>query len=409
MGLPTIGSCFRNAGYVTAAFGKVHAAGENESRDLGFDERALRIYTPMHNDYQHTIGLDKFWQYASYLPRYRPSSLPPSRNGINPTNSPIELEEALIFDRMVADRSIHFLEQHRSEPFCLWVGLEKPHNEMYAPARFHALYDPDKIPLPANIWQARDNLPDTIHDNPTFPILTPEAYSEHELRCAMAAYFANVSYMDEQAGRVLDALDRLGLADNTLVIYSSDHGENLFNHQMVQKHCFFETAIGVPLLVRWPRVSQPGTVRHSLASLVDLLPTVCDACALPAPADLDGASLRASVTDGREVHDAVFAEFYEAGTPERMIRTGQWKYVHSHDDLHQLYDLTHDPDENHNRIHDPDYAATCRELDDWVCRDWKLPDMTGIPRPRGDTRHGQRSYRPPRNGNTQGTGLCKET
>ncbi len=111
LSLPNLGTIFREAGYVTGAFGKVHVPGEDEEHDLGFDERALRIYTPMHNDYQHTIGLENFWKYASYLPRYRPPSNPPPRNGINPTNAPIELEDELIFDHMVADRSIEFMRK----------------------------------------------------------------------------------------------------------------------------------------------------------------------------------------------------------------------------------------------------------------------------------------------------------
>ncbi len=150
--LPNLGTIFRLAGYATAAFGKVHVPGEDEEHNLGFDERALRSYTPKANDYQHTIGLENFWKYASYLPQYHPPSNPTTRNGINPANAPIELAEELIFDHMVTNRAIGFLQRHSGHrpsttddcPFFLWVGLEKPHNEMYAPKRFHDLYDPDR-------------------------------------------------------------------------------------------------------------------------------------------------------------------------------------------------------------------------------------------------------------------------
>ncbi|MBF0244750.1 MAG: sulfatase-like hydrolase/transferase [Planctomycetes bacterium] len=392
MGLPMLGRLFREAGYATGAFGKMHVAGENEENDIGFDERALRIYTPMSNDYQHAIGLENFWKYCSYLPQYTPKNATPPRNNCNPTNAPIELADELILDYMVADLSNKFLEEHRDEPFFLWVGLEKPHNEMYAPQRFHDLYDPDSIELPANIWNSRLRLPDTICDNPTFPILTPEAYTDRELRCCMAAYYANVSYMDEQLGRVLDTIDRLGLSDDTLVVYSTDHGENLFNHNMVQKHCFFETAVGVPLIVRMPGVSEAGSVRTQLTSLLDLLPTFTEACGLPTPEGLDGCSLIPVISENQTLHEAVFSEYYEGGAPERMIRTGKWKYIHSHNDLHQLYDQEKDPEENINLIDDPDYASICTELDERVCRNWTLPDMSGIAKPRGDTRHGQKSY-----------------
>ncbi len=388
MGLPTMGTLFRDAGYATGAFGKVHAAGENDDRDLGFDERALRIYTPMKNDYQHTIGLEKFWQYCSYLPQYKPHPDAKRRHDYNLNNEPIQLEEELILDHMTADRSIAFLKKHRDEPFFLWVGLEKPHNEMYAPKRFHDLYDPARMELPQNRNFDRSRLPDTIRDNPSFPIA--DGLTDDQMRHATAAYLANVSYMDEQVGRVLDALDELGLSDNTLVVYATDHGENLFSHQMVQKLCFFEEAVRVPLILRIPGVTGAGTTRTPFASLLDLLPTFCEACGITPPDGLDGKSLLPAITDNAHLRDEVFSEFYEYGVAERMIRTERWKYVHSHGDLHQLYDLEHDPHENVNLIDDPAYADICRELDERLCRDWAIPDLAGVPKRRGDTRSGQR-------------------
>jgi choline-sulfatase len=390
MGLPTLGTVFREAGYVTGAFGKMHVAGEDDEHDLGFDERALRIYTPMKNDYQHTIGMEKFWQYCSYLPQYRPHPDARERHSYNLKNEPIRLEEELILDRMTADRSIAFLRQHREDQFFLYVGLEKPHNEMYAPKRFHDLYNPAKMELPENRHFDRSRLPDTIYDNPTFPIA--DGLTDDQMRHATAAYYANVSYMDEQAGRVLDALDELGLADNTIVVYSTDHGENLFNHQIVQKQCFFEEAVRVPLLVRVPGVTEAGTTRAQLASLLDLFPAFCDACGIAPPDGLDGKSLLPVITDNAPLRDEVFSEFYESGVAERMNRTDRWKYVHSEGDLHQLYDLESDPHENVNLIDDPAHAGIAKELDARLCRDWQIPDTSAIPRRRGDTRQGQRHY-----------------
>lgn len=391
LSLPNLGTIFRQAGYATAAFGKMHVEGEDDDHDLGFDERGLRIYTPMKNDYQHTIGLEKFWQYCSYLPQYRPHPEARERHSYNLKNEPIQLEEELILDRMTADRSIAFLRQHREDPFFLYVGLEKPHNEMYAPKRFHDLYDPAKMELPENRHFDRSRLPDTIYDNPGFPIT--DGLTDDQMRHATAAYYANVSYMDEQAGRVLDALDELGLADNTIVVYSSDHGEHLFSHQMVHKMCFFEEAVRVPLILRIPGVTEAGTTRAQLASLLDLLPTFCDACGIAPPDGLDGKSLRPVITDNAPLRDAVCSEYYTAGIPERMIRTDRWKYVHSEGDLHQLYDLESDPHENVNLIDDPAHAGIAKELDELVCRDWPIPDTSAIPKRRGDTRPGQRHHK----------------
>lgn len=386
MHYPTLGDVFRQAGYATAAFGKVHAAGENDDRDLGFDERALRIYTPTANDYQHTIGLDKFWQYCSYLPQYKPSEGAQSRNNYNPANEPIALEEELILDHMVAQRSNEFMSRKAADdqPFCLWVGFEKPHTEWYAPARFHAMYNPDDIALPDDIWESHDHLPDTIRANPRFPKVTRDAYTDHQLRCCVAAYYANVTYMDEQLGKVLDHIDALGIADNTLVIYASDHGENLFNHRLVHKHCFYETAVGVPLLVRAPGRVAADAVSDELVSLIDLLPTATDCCGIDAPQGVDGGSLLplcdASAMPGERQRREVFSEFYEWGVAERMIRTDRWKYVYSHGHTPQLYDLASDPGEHVNLALEPTYAQTCRELEARLKADWTMPDLPGLER-----------------------------
>ena len=375
MGLPTLPEAFRQAGYVTGAFGKVHCAGESDDRDLGFDERGLRIYTPMQSDYQHAVGLEAFWEYCSYLPQYQPDGATP-RNVYNPQNAPINLPDELVLDAMVADRSLDFLERHQGRPFFLWAGLEKPHTEWYAPHRFHERYDPAQIELPDDIWQSHEDLPDTIKSNPRFPILTRERYTDEELRCCMAAYFANVTYMDEQAGRILDALDRLGLTGNTLVVYSSDHGENLFNHRMVHKHCFFETAVNVPLIARLPGSIAASEGRSQLVNLVDLFPTMADFCRLSAPDGLDGKSLRNVLENpAAPWRDATFSEFYEWGVPERMVRTDRWKYVHSRNDTHQLYDLQEDPAEQVNLALDPGHAELCRELNERVLAGWGLEEV----------------------------------
>lgn len=391
LSLPTMGSIFRDAGYATAAFGKMHVEGEDEAHDLGFDERALRLYTPMHNDYQHTIGLEKFWKYCSYLPKYKPYPEAGQRHSYNLMNEPIQLEEELILDHMTADRAVGFLREQREDPFFLYVGLEKPHNEMYAPKRFHDLYDPDAMTLPENRRFDRSRLPDTIYDNPGFPVA--DGLTDEQMRCATAAYYANVGYMDEQLGRVLDALEESGLEENTIVVYASDHGEHLFSHQMVHKMCFFEEAVRIPLILRIPGVTEAGTTRAHFVDLLDLLPTFCEACGVTPPDGLDGKSLLPAITDQVPPRDEVYSEYYSAGIPERMIRTDKWKYVHSRGDLHQLYDLENDPHENENLIDDPAHAATAAELDARVCRDWVVPDMSRVPRHRGDTRAGQRSHR----------------
>ncbi len=388
----TLASLYRQAGYATAAFGKVHVPGETDANDIGFDERALRIYTPMSNDYQHAIGLDNFWKYCSYLPGYVPPGNPPGRHTYNPTNQAIDLPDDLIMDSMVADRSLDFLRRNRANPFFLWVGFEKPHPELYAPQRFHDMYNPADMPLPEDMWDSRETLPDTVYDNPTFPIFRQGDFTDDQLRNCMAAYCANVTYLDEQIGRVLDGIEEMGLADNTIVVYTTDHGENLFKRAMIHKMCFFEEAVGVPLMVRTPGMTRPGAACDHLVGTLDLFPTLLESCGLEIPEGTDGKSLRLAMEADEPIHDAVFSELYVYGTAQRMMRTSHWKYIHSHNDLHEMYDLQADPFERRNLVLEVAYAQTAAKLDAQLCKDWRMPDLTNAPRKRGDTRQGQRGH-----------------
>lgn len=369
MGLPTMGTVFREAGYATAAFGKLHVKGETDENDLGFDERALRIYTPTSTDYQHAVSAEEYAEYD-----------PGGREQYNPANRAVGIREDRMLDTMATERSLDFLRRRRGEPFFLWMGLDRPHPSWRNPERFHAMYDPADMELPDDIWEERPDLPATIIENAQFPVVTREAYTDDQLRACTAAYYASVSYADDLVGRALDELDRLGLADDTVVVYASDHGENLFSHGLVHKHCFFEQAAGVPLVLRGPGVPS-GETRAAPVSLVDLLPTLTDLCGLDAPPDVDGRSLGDLLDDADATRDAAFSEFYEWGTPERMVRTGRWKYVHSHDDRCQLYDLETDPGEHVNRVDDPAYAETVARLDALVLDGWEIPDAETLAPP----------------------------
>ncbi len=362
--LPTLGSIFRDAGYVTGSFGKVHIRGEEKNgRDLGFDERYLRYLTYWWQDYIDEIGkenVDKYW-----CPHHKAGL------ALNPNNEPIELEEELIYDSLVGKRTVQFLEEHREEPFCLWVGLEKPHPEWYAPAEYHAMYNPDDMPIPETFAEPfGEGLPLIIRETN----FNAKHYPQEDVRHMTAAYYANVSYMDDVLGRILSAVDRFGLRENTIVVYTSDHGEMLFDHGLVQKHCFFEAAVAVPLLIRAPGVTPAGSRCSVLAGLTDLIPTFCELTGTPAPAGLEGRSLAPFLAgqDETDPDHAVFSEFYSKGAPERMIRTRDWKYIYTHSDLPQLYSVADDPLEQHNVAALPEFAQVRNELEKRLMDGWEF-------------------------------------
>ncbi|MBN1808025.1 MAG: sulfatase-like hydrolase/transferase [Planctomycetes bacterium] len=364
--LPTLGSVFRDAGYSTAAFGKVHIIGESQQRDLGFDERALRIFTDRWRQYRDRIGEENVYRYASYSRNDKTQH----RDYYNSANVPVDLPDAMMYDNLVTDLSIDFLRRRAGSPWFLWMGLEKPHPEWYAPPDFHDMFSPADMPLPETL---RDELPDVPRT--LLNLGRPAAdLSDNEVRGALAAYYANIAYLDWNVGRALDALERLGLAENTVVVYTTDHGEHLFEHGLLQKHCFFEAAVSVPLLISSPGRVPSSQRRGNLVSLIDLFPTLLDLAGISHTPGLEGRSLLDSLAGAPDPDDvAVFSEFYSWGAPERMIRTPAYKYVHTEGDISQLYDVLADPLELRNLASDPSLASLCQCLDSRLMDGWELP------------------------------------
>ena len=279
---------------------------------------------------------------------------------------------------------IGFLQERRDKPFFIWCGLEKPHPEWTAPPRFHAMHHPDDMPLPATYREQRTDLPPIMgrrfrpHGEAHGAFAPPGQQTDEEeerlVRGATAAYHATVSYLDWNIGRILACPDRQGLRDDTLMVYTSDHGDNLFEHGLVQKHCFFEGAVRVPLLFSQPSLRQ-GAVRQRIANLVDILPTLLELADIATPDSLEGQSLVPTMAGADALQGTAISDFYEFGVPERMIRTPEWKYVYSHGDGDQLYDMVNDPAETRNLAAQESAAAVRNTLRDQLLKSWDgVPD-----------------------------------
>ncbi len=365
--VPTMGTIFREVGYRTAAIGKLHVHGEERlGRDLGFDQRTLRYYTYDYADYIAAVGEDQVNRNAPI----RPGS-PYNREGYagryNPRNAPTIAEEDLMFDNLVTQQVMGFLQEPRERPFFLWCGLEKPHPEWSAPARFHEMYNPEDMPLPVTWDHNVDHLPPIMQRRARWQFMEPhgdfrgtegtEAYPDL-VRGSIAAYCACVSYLDWNVGRILQTLEAQGLAENTIVVYASDHGDNLFEHGLVQKHGFFEGSVRSPLIVSWPARLPGGRRCQQLVNLVDLLPTLLELTEVESPGGFDGASF-AHGLEGPEILEEqgkTVSDFYTLDqTFERMLRSPGWKYIFSDGETgaEQLYHLAEDPHELRNLTEDP--------------------------------------------------------
>ena len=204
-----------------------------------------------------------------------------------------------------------------------------------------------------------------------------EGFTEEEIRRARAAYYGLVTFLDERIGMVLRALKDSGLAENTVVVYTSDHGEMAGEHGMWCKHAFYEAAVRVPLLVSWPGHIDPGRRVSQVTSLLDLVRTFLTIAGAEAE-DLDGADLL-NVLEGRaaEGEGLAIAEFTAHGTdrPSRMIRRGRFKLNHYLEQPVELYDLDADPNEFNDLAGHPAYTQVQGELTEQLLTGWDPIDI----------------------------------
>ena len=270
---------------------------------------------------------------------------------------------------MLADRSIDDLRRLAGgdEPFFLAVGFFKPHLPFVAPKKYWDLYDPDRIRLPETYHVPEGAPAQAIHnwgelrsyaDIPAEGPLTDDA-----ARNLIRGYYACVSYTDAQIGRLLDELDRLGLADDTIVVLWGDHGWNLGEHTLWCKHCCFETSMRAPLIVRAPGI-EGGRSVAALTEFIDLYPSLCELAGLPLPDHLEGRSFAPLLSNPHAPPEASAIGRYANGD---TIRTDRYRYTeYSDNDGHvtarMLYDHRLDPAEDHNIADAPDSATTVRDL-----------------------------------------------
>ncbi|MCX6905277.1 MAG: sulfatase-like hydrolase/transferase [Verrucomicrobia bacterium] len=264
-----------------------------------------------------------------------------------------------------AVKRLHELKT-KDQPFFLAVGFLKPHLPFVAPKKYWDLYDPDKIPLPAI-----DHLPEgapafaghnnsELHSYANIPKGNP--IPTDLAKTLRQGYYACVSYTDAQVGRLLDALEREGLADNTIVVFWGDHGWQLGDHGLWHKHTNFELATRVPLLIRVPKQKAAGQKCEAVVEFVDIYPTLADVCGLPIPAGLDGVSLKPLLENPSSSLKKVAISQYPRGggqTGNRplmgySVRDERWRLTAWRDRKTQetaaveLYDEKNDPAETVN-------------------------------------------------------------
>lgn len=337
----TLPQLFKNNGYFVARVGKIfHYGVPSQIGTDGLDDPKSwqRVVNP--------IGRDKEEE-GKIL------NLTPSR-GLGSALSWHEAEgnDEEQTDGKVASETIRMLEEKRGEPFFIAAGFYRPHTPYVAPQKYFDLYPLEKIRLPADP-------PDDLNDIPAPALWVKPSNWElkpEQLRQAIRAYFAAITFMDAQVGRVLDALDRLGLADNTIVVLWGDHGYLLGQHGQWMKQSLFEPSARVPLIIAAPDVKRAGQSCKRVVESLDVYPTLADLAGLTPPANLAGRSLQPLLEDpNRSWKSAAYTQVRRTGFMGRSVRTERWRYTEWDGGRHgyELYDHDADPGEYTNLARDP--------------------------------------------------------
>jgi choline-sulfatase len=264
-------------------------------------------------------------------------------------------DEAIVAE---AERYLRGEAIGQEHPWALYVSFIHPHLPLEVPERHFKLYPPESLPLPTQ-WRQED-----WHPHPALQMKREhgslaEPFDEATLRRAMAAYYAMASFLDDNVGRVLRALDEAGLRDTTRVIYTADHGEMLGAHGLWWKECMYEESVGVPVIVAGPDVPV-GKVSQTPVNAIDCFPAIVEAVGAtlaPEDADLPGESLF-RLANAPDKDRVIFSEYHASMSPSGifMIRDGRFKYVYYVGLPPQLFDLEQDPDETRDLAADPAYA-----------------------------------------------------
>jgi arylsulfatase len=373
----------QRAGYDCGLVGKFHLGAAQHGRVEPRTDDGFRTFRWAHDPYVESSGN----HYHAWLRANHPGVLEAALAADRPHDAIDRLPVHQHYSHWVAQESIDFLTSARDaeKPFLLVANFFDPHHGFGAPAEFRDTYDAAALPPPVTSPDDLATKPDVYTEAsirsyagaaPGFRDFTAEEVQEFK-----AQYYAMVSLVDAEVGRILAVLDETGLAENTVVVFTSDHGELLGDHQMLLKGpMMFDCSVRVPLLVRWPGVVPAGTVRTELVEWIDLAPTLLEAAGVDGLPRAQGSSLLALArgeTSARK--DWVLSEYRNSGHPydpavhTTMLRTARWKVVVHHgapstdrERDGELYDVVADPDELVNLWRSGEHADVRRRMEGFL-------------------------------------------
>ena len=337
----TMATVFKAQGYEVAWLGKEHWGATNA--EVGFGNLNAEAH-------------------EAFKEKYRPLNNLRKNIGRLPQNaSAYKLSENEDYEALVTDHAIKFLENNTTKTFFLGVSFKKPHFPFMCHQKYFDLYK-DIVDLPEVTPDMIEAL--SINEKKTIEKYKLDEMSSAEIKHARAMYYGMVTYIDEQFGRVLEKLNELGLRENTIIVYTSDHGEMAGEHGLWYKNSFLEASVAAPLIFSYPKTLPVNKKINASSMLLDIFPTLCDLSDIGQPNDLEGKSLL-PLMNGIENADnsdrVAYSEMYRSSTGI-MVRKGKWKYIRYNSEKEYLYDIDTDPREINNLINSTQHQAIIREL-----------------------------------------------
>lgn len=357
-GLPdvvTLPQLFKNNGYHVARVGKIYHYGN--PGDIGTNSLDDRISW---SERINPAGLDKT-DLESDVVNYTPQ-----RKGLGAAmayyadSKGTDQEHT---DGKVADEAIRLLKQNKNKPFFIAAGFYRPHTPWITPKKYFDLYNLAEITIPFITEKTPSQFPPhALGSTKPWPYLG--LTNEQALECKLA-YYASISFVDTQIGRLLDALEKEGLASNTVVVFWSDHGFHLGEHGLWMKQSLFEESARVPMIISVPGIKNQGLHCRQTVELVDIYPTLADLAGLKAPENLDGKSLVNLLTNPTAKWDKpAYTQINRGEVPGHSVRTQLWRYTEW--DFGQkgseLYNEETDPKELNNLAADPRYGKVIEQM-----------------------------------------------
>lgn len=357
---PTFAHYLTNAGYETVLSGKMHFIGPDQLH--GFRRRLTTDVFPAGMDWVPLPAPDGTFPRGGHAHNYVPPNV-----GVRTWT------KFLAYDEEAQFRALEYLRERgrtrSAEPFCLVVSYHHPHDPFHVTQELWDLYEGAEIEIPrhpANLeatYSAMDRWLNHTHGTAEVDLDSPE-----NLRALRRAYYGLVTYVDRKLGELLAALEQTGERRQTIIVFTSDHGDMLGEKRMVQKRCFYEWSARVPLVVSFPDGRAAGRRVPQPVSLMDLMPSLLDWAGVPEAARLpmDAHPLPGLGANAPTAEPArpAFSEYHveKVLAPCFMVRRGDLKYIYIHGHGRQLFDLAEDPGEWHNLAGRPEWRAAEAEL-----------------------------------------------